>query len=364
MADALLTGKTNNYGFQTLSSPVNHVVDASNEGVAYVSQSMTDQAITGVFIRYGSRAGVPPSYIAAIEGVDGSGSPDGVVKGGGTPASVVFTPPADTSWDSAGRWFTLANSYTPTIGELLAITIRHSSGTIDGTNNSSFCRTMSGVRLAPQFPYILTNSGGTWTKSASPLAPFGYRTAAKRFGFLCSIPYTTTVSTAGNRSACAFTLPTAFGSTYKPLGFTFYGRLGSAGNTTKVAVWDSAGTEIASAITIDSDVQSGVTNFGNWQVMFTTPPTLTCGTKYYFGAESISGSIVGIAGHTLIEADDRLAWPLGANRAIATWNGSAWTETNTVLPLVDLILDDIAVPSGGGRSVLIGNQSLVRGVVI
>lgn len=362
MANAWQAGLMNRIGFATYSSASNHVVDASNEGVAYVFNSFIADAITKLFFRYGSRTGTPPSYIAALEGVDGSGNPDGTVKGGGSPASVVFTPPASTAWDSLGQWVTLANPYTPAIGELLAMTIRHSSGTIDASNNSSFCSSIGGNLLTPQRPYGLTNSGGTWSKITTALAPFGYQTASGRYGFIAQNQWTTLTTTSGRRQAAGITIPSAFGSTFKPLGFTFFGTIGSvAGQTAKLAVWDTSGTEIASAATIDVDQQAIVTNQGNWTAIFTSPPTLNCGEKYYFGAESISGSGVCIRGNTLTEADDRLAWPLGTNRVHAEWNGTAWTETNTTLPALDLILDDIVVPSGSGGSILIGGSAAMRG---
>ena len=367
MADALLSQMTGHYGFVSFSGPANHVVDASNEGVAFVFSSQTTDAVTKLFFRYGSRTGTPPTYIIGIEGVDASGNPDGTVKGGGSPASATFTPPADTSWDGLGRWITLDNSYAPSLGETLCLTIRYSSGTIDGSNNSSFTRAISGTLQSPAMPYYVTNSAGSWSKSINQqMSPSGYATASKRYGFLGYGNWVTHTNTSGRRQACAFTMPTAFGSTYSPSGFLCFGRFGSAAATFKASVWDSSGTEIATAGTIDADAQAWVANNGNWRFVFTTQPTLNTGTKYYFGLESVSSSVIQFQGILMTEADDRLAYPLGTSRAYAAWDGSSWTETDTNMPQFDIILNDISVPSGGGGMVFVGNRGpiLNGGVVV
>lgn len=343
----------NHTGFTIISGANNHIVDASNEGVSFAFLSETSGAITKVGFRYGARTGTPPVYRASLQSLNTSGTPDGTVLGGGSPASVTFTPPADTTWDGLFQWVTLDNSYTPTLGQSLAIVIEYSSGTIDGSNNSSFTRSILGMDSSPANPYSLTNTGGTWAKQTTG-AVFGYATASTRHGRIVSSAYSTTVNTSGHRSTAAITIPSYLGTSVAILGINFFGRVGSAAATAKICVWDAAGTELAATITLDCDHQANVSSNTNWRAIFTTPPTLTPGTKYYFGVESISNSTVGVSGATLSEADDRMAYPIGASRALATWNGSAWTETDTVMPFVDLIFDDITPASGGGTLIICG----------
>ena len=50
-----------------------------------------DTLTTGCFL-YGLRTGTPPTYRAALEAVGTDGTPDGTALGGGSPASVTFTP--------------------------------------------------------------------------------------------------------------------------------------------------------------------------------------------------------------------------------------------------------------------------------
>jgi hypothetical protein len=114
--------------------------------VVWCFQADTTDAITDLGFRYGARTGTPPTYRISLQGASTSGiGPDGTVLGGGSPASQTFTPPADTSINGLWQWKTLANSYTPTRGQFLCSVIEYSSGTIDGSNNSSFTKEAAGL---------------------------------------------------------------------------------------------------------------------------------------------------------------------------------------------------------------------------
>lgn len=334
----------------------NHSVDASNEGVAWAFQAPRASAISKLWFRYGSRTGTPPTYRISLQSLGSTGLPDGTVLGGGSPASATFTPPASTAWDTTGQWITLNNTYTPTRGQVLCSVIEYSSGTIDASNFSSFGRSVqSFATINATFPYAITNSVGTWTKTTGNAFPvFAVEDAIGIYGCPVINRHDTTETTSGRRQAAAITLPSTLGSTFVVRGVAFAtGRLGSAAGTFKVCVWDASGTELASTGTWDADHQAGVTNTGSGEFLFTSSVTLNYGTKYYFGVES-SGSPISVAGANLTNAADRAAHPLGANRAWASWDGSSWTETTTRLPLLDLIFDDITVPSGGGNIIVCG----------
>ncbi len=99
------------------------ILSGSTLKVAWTFQCEKAATINGLGFRYGARAGTPPTYLISLQGVNGSGSPDGTVKGGGSPVSHAFTPPADTSWDASTRRQALDNNYTCTRGEFLAIVV-------------------------------------------------------------------------------------------------------------------------------------------------------------------------------------------------------------------------------------------------
>lgn len=330
--------------------PTNYTLDATNDGIAWVFVSETSDPITRLWFRYGARTGTPPTFRISLQALDASGNPDGTVLGGGSPASVTFTPPADTSWDGTGRWITLDNAYTPTRGQLLASVIEWSSGTIDASNSSSFSRTITGsMNVSVGLPNAVTEVAGVWGKHN--FAPgFAYGTATQKFGRPIIGVYTATSSVVGNRRTMAFTMPSGIMSTYQLSGVVFTGRLGSAGTTVKIAVWDTSGAVIAETATIDCDASGSITNAVNTFAFFNSLVTLTAGTKYYIGAEILTSGSTGVLGLNLSEASDRQCYPMGEQRLLATWNGSAWTETDTVLPLVELIFEDITVPSGGGET--------------
>lgn len=368
MADALDIRGLSRMAFDTASAATNHTVDASNEGLAWAFQARAASPISKIWFRYGSRTGTPPTYRVSLQSLGTTGLPDGTVLGGGSPASATFTPPADTSWDGLGQWITLDNTYTPAEGEVLCVVVEYSSGTIDGSNNSSFTRSVSNlIGTSIQFPYSMTNTGGTWSKFSGSAAPcFAIEDAVGIYGVPFVSLYVSNTITSGHRVAAAMTLPSVFGSTFVVKSIVVGAvRIGSAGGTAKICIWDNAGTELASSGTIDTDQMASPANQGVYTAKLTSDVPLNYGTKYYYGIES-TGTPVNLCGINLTNSADRAAYPIGQNRAWALWDGSSWAETTTRLPFVDLVFDDISVPSGGGGMVFVGARGpiLSSGVVV
>ncbi len=337
-----------------LGAAQNTTINGSGIGLAWVVQAETSGAITKIRFRYGTRTGTPPTHVLTIEGLDASGNPDGVDKGGGSPTATTFTPPADASWDNSIREITLTNSYTPAnAGEFLCITIRHSSGTVDASNNSSFTRGWStGTSDNRGMPYNQSLSAGTWTKNAQQAA-VAWLSGSTWNGHVVLSAYTTVSSTtAGHRVAMYFTLASGSGSTFDIAGFHVSGKFGAVAANTKIAIWDSSNVEVVSK-TIDCDwVRTAASNVTN-RFYFDSPATgLVYGSKYYIGFEVIGGSVF-IAGITGSSAEDIQGYPLGNVKGLATYNGASWTESALTYPLVDLILSDITAPSGGGGGAII-----------
>lgn len=349
MADALFTTLLNHGGQSAPSqTATNQTLDANNDGWGHAFRARSADAITHLGFRYGARTGTPPEYSIRLESVDGSGMPDGADVGGGAPTAKTFTPPADATWDGTWRWVQLTNAFTPSRGQLFASTIRYSSGTVDGSNNSSFTTALSGFKSARGFPYANTLTAGTWAITNNGVC-FGYRTASGRYGYISTGLYATTTSTSGNRSAMHFTLPSGWGATYQLAFPAMYCRCGATGTSCKIGLWAGDGS-VLQEITVDADTIDGPNTWRSQEFFFdeATLATLDFGTKYYLGVESVSSSTVGIRGWQLAEAEDRSAFPNGVNRGLATWNGSAWTEDNTVMPICELGLADITEPSAGG----------------
>lgn len=343
------------FSHQTVSqiaSANNHVVDASNEGLGWVFQPFNADSITHIGFRYGARTGTPPVYSVALESADGTGLPDGTDIGGGTPTLKTFTPPASAAWDGLWQWVALTNSYTPTRGQILAAIIRYSSGTIDGSNNSSFTRNLGNHGLLNAFPYNVTNSGGTWSKVAQG-PTFGWRTASGRYGWIGQAAYSTaTANTAGHRALMKFRLPSGEATSYKLVGISGQVKAGGASGSYKLILTDSSGT-ILQETTFDADIDANVAAMAARVLFFDDSPLqdLTYGTDYYVGLQVISGT-VSVGGITLAEAADRESYPNGLNRCLGTATGGAITDNTLVMPVIELIVDEVTPASGGGGSAL------------
>jgi hypothetical protein len=345
------------FGHQVLSqlgSATNHIVDASNEGMAVVFQPFNADPITHLGFRYGSRTGTPPTFSIGLEGVGSGGLPDGTDLGGGFPTLKTFTPPASTAWDGLWQWVALANSYAPTRGQILAAVIRYASGTIDGSNNSSFTRNIVNMSNLTGFPYPVTNSGGTWSKVASSPV-LGWRTASGRYGFIAEAAYATnTANTAGHRVLMKFRLPSGEAVSYKVAGIAGQIRTGNTGGSCKLILTDSSGT-ILQETTLTTN-QAANTNSLASRILFfgdSSLQSLVYGTDYYVGIEVISGAC-SIGGVTLAEAADREAFPNGLNRCLGTSTGGAITDDTLVMPAIELIVDEVTPASGGGGALLLG----------
>lgn len=344
------------FGFAT-GTPAftNHTVDASNEGVAWCLQAQDAEPITHLGFRYGSRTGTPPSFVIGLESPSATtGFPDGTVLGGGSPASAIFTPPANATWDGTWQWIALDNAYTPTRGQFICPTIRYSSGTIDGSNNSAFTIHMTGVGGAniANFPYPLRNISGTWGFLTQPPVA-GVRTATSRYGRVVQSTYTTRSSgTIGHRLAMEFSLPLGAAASFTVRGIRFTGGISAAsGKNPVLGLWSASG--VLQNVTLDSDVMAAnpasATSFTEYLFDESTLATLTPGTTYYAGLEVADAVSAGVVLYSLsvASADDMACYPGGATWRLASYDGSSWTPNTTTRPLMELILGDV---TGGGGS--------------
>lgn len=359
----------NHFNHPQASAPsfTNHSLDATTDGVAFVFQARDTNPITHIGFRYGARTGTPPTYVATLEGVSTTtGAPDGSDLGGGSATAKTFTPPADATWDGTWQWIALTNSYTPTLGQVLCFTIRYSSGTVDASNFSSITRTLNdlGPTVNLRFPYTSVLTAGTWANSATHTV-FGVRTAATRYGFIAeSIEGTRTASTVGHRQAMKFTLPAGSGDTFKVRGVRFSGSLaGAAGKTPVLALW--SGASALQNITLDTEqnANASISGVRTYQYFFDDSSTLSFGTTYYIGlevADATNGGVI-LQGIGIAAAEDGDAYPGGAsNFILSNYNGSSWTDDATIRPLVELILEDVTEPAGGGGAALLIGGSLVQ----
>lgn len=355
MADAQnnrITGTSS--GLTVAGSAGNVSLSGSGLGVGWLFQAESIEPITHVWFRGGARTGTPPAYSIRLEGVDTSGNPDNADLGGGSPTAKIFTPPADTTWNGAGQWIALTNAYTPTLGQTIYITIRYSSGTIDASNFFSFTSSLSGLSSGNRnAPFTTSLSAGVWTKSISASPLVAWKGASGVYGFPTTgaVTVLTSAATSGRKMAAKVTIPTAFGSTFTVKHFEMCIDIGAAGGTVVLGIWDSSGTAVAT-ITRDTDwFASPILRTLN--VTLESQPALSTGVPYYFGVEATGGTVPGIQCLQMTSADDRAAFPLGLLKCESEWDGSAWTDDTTLLPLIEITAADITVPSGGTSGAIV-----------
>lgn len=333
-------------GIPTASAFQNHVLDANTDTLEFGFNAPEAITITKVFVRYGLRTGTPPAYKISLMGMDGAtGRGDGTILGGGSPASNVFTPPADTTWDGTGRWITLDNPYICTRGQKIVIHLKYESGTVDGSNNSSFTRNIASSSLN-SFPGAYDN-GSTTTQQ--PI--FGYGSTTKVYGYPLE-GFDSTVFGSGDTPdewALKFTLPADAGSTFKVSGVRARFTPGGSGRTAKVQLY--TGTTLLQTVTIDADEIAGAGGMVEVYFTDTTLATLDFGTAYRIGLQPQEASNWNLPSLVVDAANDLTAFGGGADWHLSTRTDvGAWTDVTTKRPMMELIIDDWTEPAGGGGS--------------
>lgn len=345
----------------------NFALDQTTDQLEVIFQADRAMTITKMAVRYGVRTGTPPTYKISLQGVDDTtGNPDGTIKGGGSPASTTFTPPADATWDATWRELTLDNSYTATRGEKLSLVVAYSAGTVDGSNFSSLSSqdSIGLYRQLPGLPYAITNNAGTRAKVSGNRPVFAYLAGTTVSGNPSLLAWATaaanfTLNSTPDEIASAFTLPTGWGSSYKLAGVVFTPAVVPAGKTIKVQLY--SGTTVLQTVTIDSDDVARTSN-APIRAIFTdvSLTALSFGTQYRVGLQPQDAAGNWTFGGLTVNANaDWGAYPLGIDWYASTrTDAGAWTDVTTARLNLELILDDI---TGGGLLLSSGMTGGLRG---
>lgn len=363
MADAKHLYINPGFGINATQTFTQHPLDATTDQAEWIFYAERAGTITQLGFRYGVRTGTPPTYKIGLQGVDAStGFPDGTIKGGGSPASVTFTPPADATWDGTWRKLTLDNSYTNTQGEGLAIVIAYSSGTVDGSNFSSvtIVDSIAWATGNQGFPLAIANNAGARTKNANR-AVFAYYTAGNVFGFPAKTAYTATLTNT-LEAAARWILPAGWGTSYQVEGCRMLGIASATGKNPLVRLY--SGTTVLQTVTIDTDVLNAAA-LRVFEVRFPDNPlaTLSFGTEYRLGIQynDAAGNWI-FRGMTLDSNADFDAYPLGTDWYLSTrTSAGAWTDDNTSRLFLELLIRDLTPPSATGIKVNSGMQGGLRG---
>ncbi|MBI4443515.1 MAG: hypothetical protein HY649_09105 [Acidobacteria bacterium] len=331
----------------------NAIIDASGKRVAWILQARVSCAISALGVRYGARTGTPPTYRISAQGVGAAnGDADTTVKGATNNALATFTPPADTTWDGTIQYFTLGETYTPGRGEFFSIVVDYSSGTIDGSNNSSFTRSISNLGVGRSaFPYSETFSGASWTKGTDSFPVFTYKCGSSVYGYPIQTFTATSYSSSSSPDeyALKFTLDSGWGNTFTAAGIRC--SLDTPPVDVLVTLYDSDGTTTLQDVTWDSDADTGFT-IKDAILLFneTSLSALNFGTAYRIGFAP-QNTTAGFALRTVdvAAAGDMAAFGGGTSFILSTrTDAGAWTDDDTKRPLCELIIDDWTEPAASG----------------
>src|SRR5262245_37730924 len=91
MADAFQLAMGSPVQVTATLSLTNFDLNQSTDQLEFIFQAREGVQIRSLGIRLNTQT-LSPNYKISLQGVNASGNPDGVIKGGGTPASAVFNP--------------------------------------------------------------------------------------------------------------------------------------------------------------------------------------------------------------------------------------------------------------------------------
>lgn len=326
-------------------SITNFTLNESNDAIYFLFQSETASAITHLGCLSGT-ATSSPVYEISLQGVT-DGAPDGTIKGGSNNAKATFTP-TSTDWD----WKALGESYTPTVGEELAVVLKYSSGTIDASHNCAFSYSWSSSGFVTiGFPYVTTVNAGSATKNGIyPL--FGYKTASRTYGFPLASNTSRTWTSASNPNEIAikFSLPAGWGNTYKLFGLRLPGIVMTAAGTVTLKLYTGGLTTDTGTVTtlVAKDMDNWQAAGGSGRVgdFWFPEQTLNFGDTYRLSFVPSAHNFT-IRTWDVDAASDFDGWCGGSVFSYSTRNGGDWTDTATRKIEAGLRLSDWTEPTGG-----------------
>lgn len=345
----------NNYG-GTIGKN-NFTINSNDDAIAVLTQQPEADTITTVCIDYGTRTGTPPTYRISFQTPSTTAlGPDGTVLGGGSPASDTFTPPADASINGLAQCYTLDNTIALTKGQQIAIVVDYSSGTIDGSNNSSFTTSIDNSNGRTFMPITVTKTNGAAWARVDGLPAVWWKSATNVYGWpveTITVGSSTSVDSTPDEWATAFSLPAGSCDTFKVPGMRcVFSAVGNANKSFKFALY--SGTTALSDITLDSDTWgAGGDSFRAMEFYFDDDAdTLTCGSLYRIAVapQSTSAGWERVT-NTLDAAGDMVAYAGAATLYSSSRTDSgAWSDDTAQIFYCFPIIEDVTEPASGGSA--------------
>jgi hypothetical protein len=170
----------------------------------------------------------------------------------------------------------------------------------------------------------------------------------------------------GKRTANKITMPaevSGAGLEFHAIGIRLNGGwtyLADSTDTFTIGAWNSSGTELIPALTLDADSSAGYglgnvgIYLGDTDIFFGETLTLNSGDVVYYGFETASGALYNPYHHFgAYETECLRSWPLGSMIDGQYWDGSSWATCATTSEVagrwgLSLILSDMHGTSAGG----------------
>lgn len=325
------------------------VLDAANEYAAIVAQAKEDITIQNICFRTVTVTTGTTALDCRIESVDtATGLPSGTLFATDTNIAHNLADSDDNTWVTSAN---LTANASITKGQWFAVMVKNPA--------ASFGNFQIAHNTEPQVihPYGVSVTG---TKQVF-LPTIGAKTSGGAF-----------VNFGPNYYPAVSGADTAFNSGSTPdergnvvtlpfkcrvCGIAYYG-FGAAGTTFELILYDTDGSSVLAAITVDSDVIQTNAMGPNYHYFDDSPVTLSAGSQYRVVMKPGGATNVTLASFTVGEAGilDTIAGGQNIHHTQRT-DGGSWSQTATTRNYMGLIIDQLDDGAGsGGGGPLVGGR--------
>jgi len=307
---------------------------------AYIFCARENMTISHVGFRAGTATG-SPTVEARIETVDTSGLPSGTLWATNTNAT------SGTITTGSNPLIALTASASITKGQIFCVKIAYASGTSQIIQN--FSLNNPGIT---SLPYSVINTG-TPTKGVTSQSTFALGSSSTTFYQVPGcypITGTTNTSNFNNTNSAKRGLKFIPPFNCRIIGLRFY--QATATGDYNAGIYDSSGAALGSTSTAFDGDQNANNGNGITYVYFSTALSATAGTTYYAAIEPTTATNTTMGFFSIPTSDYLTAMPSGSNAIYSAFATATWTDTNTQLPFLDVIIDQVDTGSGGGSTVV------------
>lgn len=336
--------------------------DNSADKIALVHRVPKTGTLTAIEFLTGTVSTTGATMRAAVEGVGTDGHPSGTVKYTNAEGTVVVATSDDNAWKSVS--INGGTGVTVTKGDLVATVIDVSSGT---PNTIALAVGAATSMALGNFPYVTANTTGSYAKKTDSLGlavVWNYGGTYEYF-YGANAAISTALTNVGNTNERGLRFQVA-----APIRVYGVGAMlanAAAGADFRVRLYDSTPNlltngELEVGADIDGDTFPSTSMDGYAEFIFPASIELAANTTYYATIYQRTANNLALGQVGVTSAAYLAAMPGGAQCYLGTRSGGAgaFSDTQTVVPLMYLLIDGIhdGSGSGGGGMRLAGHGGL------